>query len=61
MSILIRAALLGGLAYVVSRAVRHSQDPDDLAQSESGRLSEFEGETVADGWPTAATRSTGSF
>ncbi len=61
MSILIRAALLGGLAYVVSRAVRHSQDSNDLAQSENKRLSGFERETTEDGWPAAEARSTGSF
>ncbi len=38
MSLLVRAALLGGLAYVVSRAVRSSQHSLDLSRSQSKRL-----------------------
>lgn len=38
MSFLVRAALLGGLAYVVSRAVRNSQHALDSSRSETQRL-----------------------
>ncbi|MEO8185849.1 MAG: hypothetical protein ABI580_00600 [Burkholderiaceae bacterium] len=38
MSLLVRAALLGGLAYVVSRAVRSSQLSLDLSRSQAKRL-----------------------
>jgi hypothetical protein len=38
MSLLIRAALLGGLAYVVSRAARKSQHSIDSSRSEARRL-----------------------
>lgn len=38
MSILVRAALLGGLAYVVSRAVKNSQRSLDSSRFETERL-----------------------
>ena len=38
MSLLVRAALLGGLAYVVSRAVRNSQYSLGTSRSETQRL-----------------------
>ena len=38
MSLLVRAALLGGLAYVVSRAVRNSQHSLDSSRFETQRL-----------------------
>ena len=38
MSLLVRAALLGGLAYVVSRAVRKSQQSIDSSRAEARRL-----------------------
>jgi hypothetical protein len=38
MSLLIRAALLGGLAYVVSRAVRNSQQSLESSRSQAQRL-----------------------
>ena len=38
MSLLVRAALLGGLAYVVSRAVRKSQHSLDSSRFETERL-----------------------
>lgn len=38
MSLLVRAALLGGLAYVVSRAVRNSQRSLDSSRLEPQRL-----------------------
>ena len=39
MSLLVRAALLGGLAYVVSRAVRNSQQSLEPSRSQPQRLS----------------------
>jgi hypothetical protein len=39
MSLLVRAALLGGLAYVVSRAVRTSQQSLESSRSQPQRLS----------------------
>ena len=39
MSLLVRAALLGGLAYVVSRAVRNSQQSLEFSRSQPQRLS----------------------
>jgi hypothetical protein len=39
MSLLVRAALLGGLAYVVSRAVRNSQHSLESSRSQPQRLS----------------------
>jgi len=39
MSLLVRAALLGGLAYVVSRAVRNSQQSLESSRSQPQRLS----------------------
>ena len=38
MSVLVRAALLGGLAYVVSRAVRKSQQSIHSSSAEARRL-----------------------
>ena len=38
MSILVRAAILGGLAYVVSRAVRNSQQSLESSRAEARRL-----------------------
>ena len=38
MSLLVRAALLGGLAYVVSRAVRNSQYSLGSSRAETQRL-----------------------
>ena len=43
MSLLVRAALLGGLAYVVSRAVRNSQQSLESSRSQPQRLSRNEG------------------
>jgi hypothetical protein len=39
MSLLVRAALLGGLAYVVSRAVRNSQQSLESSRSQPQRIS----------------------
>jgi hypothetical protein len=39
MSLLVRAALLGGLAYVVSRAVRTSQQSLESSRSQPQQLS----------------------
>lgn len=38
MSLLVRAALLGGIAYVVSRAVRNSQHSLESSRLEARRL-----------------------
>ncbi|HWL73015.1 MAG TPA: hypothetical protein VNQ74_04000 [Burkholderiaceae bacterium] len=38
MSLLVRAALLGGLAYVVSRAVRNSQHSLESSRPQPARL-----------------------
>ena len=38
MSLLVRAALLGGLAYVVSRAVRNSQQSLESSRAQPARL-----------------------
>ncbi len=38
MSLLVRAAVLGGLAYVVSRAVRKSQHSLESSRAETERL-----------------------
>jgi hypothetical protein len=38
MSLLVRAALLGGLAYLVSRAIRKSQQSIDSSRAEARRL-----------------------
>ena len=44
MSILVRAALLGGLAYVVSRAVRSSQQSLGDSRAQPERLSRNRGD-----------------
>lgn len=58
MSILVRAALLGGLAYVVLRAVRSGQYSDYLSQSGARRLSRSEDQDET--WPTPEQPSTGN-
>lgn len=58
MSILIRAALLGGLAYVVSRAVRGRRDSDYLSQFGTRRLTRFDDEQN-ETWPKS-DHSTGN-
>lgn len=58
MSVLVRAALLGGLAYVVSRAIKGSRDlhyADDARQ-----LQRAEDSDQDELWPTSAQASTGS-
>lgn len=59
MSILIRAALLGGLAYVVSRAVKSSHGSDYFAQSGTRRLSRDDYDQD-ETWPTSEKHSTGN-
>ncbi len=49
MSLLVRAALLGGLLYVVSRAMR-SRDSDALSRSDARRLSHADDEPD-ETWP----------
>ena len=59
MSLLIRAALLGGLAYVVSRAVRRSQQSIDSSRSEARRLARgTEDDDQAERWSTEDQPST---
>lgn len=56
MSVLIRAALLGGLAYVVSRALRDSHDSNYLSHSGGARrLSQSDDSET---WPTPDQHST---
>ncbi len=59
MSILIRAALLGGLAYVVSRAVRHNQGSNYLSEAGARRLSRPDEDPNAT-WPSAQQHLTGN-
>lgn len=47
MSLLVRAALLGGLAYVVSRAVR-SQQSLESSRSQPQRLARTEDDDIAE-------------
>ena len=60
MSLLVRAALLGGLVYVVSRAVRNSQHSIDSSRSEARRLARAEHEDPDEQWRTADQPSTTS-
>jgi len=57
MSLLVRAALLGGLAYVVSRAVRNSQHSLDSSRSEARRLARTEDYDEDELTPTGNPRS----
>lgn len=59
MSILVRAALLGGLAYVVSRAVRNN-DSDALSPFGSRRLSHSDRRQQDEPWPTSEQHSSGN-
>ena len=56
MSILMRAALLGGLAYVVSRAVRSEHGSERLTQL---RRTLSGDQPQDDIWPTSDHQSTG--
>ena len=58
MSLLVRAALLGGLAYVVSRAVRSSQQSLDFSRSEAKRLPRNTNDDLSEPQPTDAEPST---
>ncbi len=60
MSLLVRAALLGGLAYVVSRAVRNSQQSIDSSRSEARRLARTAHDDQDEQWRTADQPSTTS-
>jgi hypothetical protein len=57
MSILVRAALLGGLLYVVSRAMRSSRDSNALSRSDARRLSQADDEPD-ETWPRSEQPST---
>jgi hypothetical protein len=59
MSLLVRAALLGGLAYVVSRAVRKSQQSIDSSRAEARRLAR-NADADQDQWSTEKQPSTSS-
>ena len=60
MSLLVRAALLGGLAYVVSRAVKASRYPH---QTDAQRLSRSESDEPIESetWPTSEQPSTSTY
>ena len=49
MSLLVRAALLGGLAYAVSRAVRKPGDSTFLSRSNADRIKSDESRTSISG------------
>ena len=58
MSLLVRAALLGGLAYVVSRAVRSSQQSLDFSRSPAKGLPNKANDDVSELQPPEAQPST---
>jgi hypothetical protein len=58
MSLLVRAALLGGLAYVVSRAVRKSQHSIDSSRAEARRLARNADADQDEQWSTNQQPST---
>ncbi len=63
MSLLVRAAVLGGLAYVVTRAVRNKRESDFLTDSRdfrTGRLSDTSDPVRDDTWETKDRYSTGA-
>ena len=51
MSLLVRAALLGGLAYVVSRAVRNSQQSLESSRSQAQRLARTKDDDITEMQP----------
>lgn len=57
MSLLVRAALLGGLAYVVSRAVKNSQHSLDSSRLETQRLARTPDFDDAEPTPAGSSRS----
>jgi hypothetical protein len=57
MSLLIRAALLGGLAYVVSRAARKRQQSIDSSRSEARRLAGATEDNRDEQWSTQSQPS----
>jgi hypothetical protein len=58
MSLLVRAALLGALAYVVSRAVRKSQQSIDFSGAEGRRLARNADADQDEQWSTDQQPST---
>lgn len=58
MSLLVRAALLGGLVYVVSRAVRNSQQSLESSRSHAQRLTRATDNDVSELLPIDDQRST---
>jgi hypothetical protein len=57
-SLLVRAALLGGLAYVVSRAVRKSQQSINSSSAEGRRLARNADADQEEKWSTDREPST---
>jgi len=58
MSLLMRAAILGGLAYVVTRAVRSKRESDFLTDSRTDRLYDTSDPAREDSWETKDRYST---
>jgi len=58
MSLLVRAAVLGGLAYVVTRAVRNKRESNFLTDSRTDRLSNASDPVRDDAWETEDRYST---
>ena len=58
MSLLVRAALLGGLAYVVSRAVLKSQQSIDSSRAKARRLARNADADPEEKWSTDKQPST---
>jgi len=60
MSLLLRAAVLGGLAYVVTRAVRNKRESDFLTGSRTDRLYDTSDPVRDDTWETKDRYSAGA-
>lgn len=58
MSLIVRAVLLGGLAYVLSRAVRKSQQSIDSSSAEARRLARNADADQEEKWSTDKQSST---
>ena len=58
MSLLVRAALLGGLAYVVSRAISKSRQSIDSSRAEARRLARNADADQEEKWSTDKQPST---
>ena len=60
MSLLVRAALLGGLAYVVSRAISKSRQSIDSSRAEARRLARNTSADQDEQWSAEKQPSTSS-